>query len=85
MAKALWLKTGEWKRRHGNLWEFFIDGQRKGGVKCLGYGRNNESIYSAKIGGASVRPGPDDGQLEGCFTSLYRAKKSVEMDLEVLA
>ena len=74
----------KWKRRNGNLWELFVNGKRKGAVKCIA-GRKSGSLFRARIGGAFVRPYPEIGEAtdgEGNFLSLYRAKRAVWLEVK---
>ena len=69
------MKTHLWNRRHGNLWELFIDGERKGAVKCR-KNCNGDTVFTARQGGKPIQPKhpiPDGG-----FRSLSGAKMSVE-------
>ena len=73
----------EWKRRNGNLWELFVNGQRKGGLKCIRSDKGG-SVFSAVIGGSHLKPMPEIGEAtdgEGNFLSLYRAKRAMWIEV----
>jgi hypothetical protein len=63
-----------WKRRHGSIWELFIDDERKGTVKCKRDNKGN-SYFVAYCGGKIIKP---KHSSDGTFCSLNGAKLSVQ-------
>lgn len=66
----------KWARRNGNIWELFIDGKRKGGIKCMRHPKGY-SVYAARKGGQIVSANHSRDN-DGLFGSLSGAKMSVE-------
>lgn len=74
-----------WKRWR-NCWQLFRNGQKIGGVTCVKH--RHASQFFAYLKGKRIDPIGNERQRymtdEGGWSSLWRAKRVLEMEAEIL-